>query len=363
MTRPRVVLLRGHGVTPWELRPWELLAEQYDVSVLVSDRNRFDHESLSLPASRVRSRRGMLPRGRIGDMAVLAVGDRYLGLERALGGADIVHTLELGVPWSGQPALLKERLGFRLVLTVWETIPLGEAYRYPRGRRYRRAALEAADLFLATTERARDALLLEGVPANRIEVAPPGIDVQRFAGRARAPEVVVSVGRLVWEKGHQDVLRAIAAIRRGLVPGATPGLLIVGEGPERDRLERHAHDLGVGDLVSFTSVSYDAMPELLSRAHVLVLASLPTPAWEEQFGMVLAEAMAASVPVVAADSGAIPEVVGSDGTLFRAGDWAALARVLAAPPGEVASPDRVRRFSIEAAAERLADAYARVLRE
>jgi glycosyltransferase involved in cell wall biosynthesis len=361
MTKPRVVLLRGHGVTPWELRPWQLLQDRFDVTVLVTERNRFGLEDVRLPLRRARSRRGLLPGGRFGDLAVLAIGDRYVGLEQHLRNADVVHALELGVPWSGQPALLKAGLGFKLVLTVWETIPLLDAYRYRRGRSYRQAALQATDLFLATTQRARAALLLEGVAVDRIQVAPPGIDAERFGGVTRRPDTIVSVGRLVWEKGHQDVLRALAAIRHGVVPGDAPPLLIVGDGPERARLQRHADELGIGDLVAFASVPYDEMPALLSRARMLVLASLTTPVWEEQFGMVLAEAMAAGVPVVAADSGAIAEVIGDDGVLFRAGDWIGLARALVTADPRLASADRVSSYSIEAAAERLSAAYDRLL--
>src|SRR5207248_575229 len=176
---------------------------------------------------------------------------------------------------SGQPARLKSSLGFKLVLTVWETIPLGEAYRYPRGRGYRRDALAQTDLFLAVTERARDALLLEGVEPGRIELAPPGIDVERFRAARPGAKHVLSIGRLVWEKGHQDVIRAVAALRRGLVAGDPPRVVIVGEGPERTRLDQHARELGVGDLVSFASVPYDQMPALLAEGSALVLASLP----------------------------------------------------------------------------------------
>ncbi|HVW90574.1 MAG TPA: glycosyltransferase [Gaiellaceae bacterium] len=359
MSRPRVVLLRGHGVTPWELRPWELLAGRYDIRVLVSSRNRFDLEDLGLAAERVRTTRGLLPGGRAGNLGTLAVGDRYLGLERHLRAADVVHALELGVPWSGQPAALRDALGFKLVLTVWETIPLLETYRYPRGRGYRRAALEHADLFLATTPKARDALVLEGVVPERIEISPPGIDVARFSP-GRGGDTVVSVGRLVWEKGHQDVLRALAALRRGVVPGAPPRLRIVGRGPDGDRLRRHAAELGVDDLVELSEASYAEMPGVFAQARALVLASLPLPVWEEQFGMVIAEAFAAGVPVVASDSGAIPEVVRDAGAIFPAGDWRALARLLA---GElpVPSPELAREYSIEAAADRLDRAYRRVL--
>ena len=246
-------------------------------------------------------------------------------------------------------------------MTAWETIPLLEAYRYPRGRAYRRSTLREADLFLATTPRARDALVLEGVGSERIVVSPPGIDVARFGALERRPETLVSVGRLVWEKGHQDVVRALAAIRAGVVAGETQPLLVVGSGPEEERLRRHAHELGVGDLLTVDSVPYERMPDVYARASCLVLASLPTPIWEEQFGMVLAEALAAGIPVVAAESGAIPQVLWDAAALFPPGDWVALARLLAAPPPARAAPELVQAYSNEAAAERLARAYRRVL--
>lgn len=360
MSRLRVVLLRGHGVTPWELRPWELLTDRFDIVCLVTGSNRFDTSAVGLETRPVRALRDLLPSGRAGDLAVLGPGDRYLGLERQLAGADIVHSLELGIPWSGQAAALKPKLGFRLVLTVWETIPLLGTYRYSRGRAYRERTISEVDLFLAATDRARSCLLLEGAPGERIVVSPPGIDVDRFAGVERHPEVVVSAGRLVWEKGHQDVMRALAAIRRGVVDGTAPRLLVVGSGPEESRLRRYATDLGIADLVEFAAVPYERMPELLGRASCLVLASLAVPMWEEQFGMVLAEAMAAGVPIVASSSGAIPEVVGDDADLFEPGDWLGLARLLARGPSRLASPERIARFSTEAAAGRLADAYERV---
>ena len=351
----KVVLLRGHNVNPWELRPWERLADQYDVRVLVTGSNRFDVSGLGLRREPIRALRDIVR----SDTAVKGPGDRYLGLEGALAGADIVHSAELGVWFSHQPAMLKEKLGFKLVLTVWETIPFRATYRAFRGRAYRETTIPQVDLFLAATERARDCLLLEDVPADRIEVCPPGVD---FAGTRGEPEgLVVSPGRLVWEKGHQDVLRALAALRRGLVAGEAPRLLIVGSGPEESRLRRYAEDLGVADLVELRGdVPYSEMPAVFARASCVVLASLPTPLWEEQFGMVLSEAMSAGVPVVASESGAIPEVVGDSAVLFRPGDWLGLARALAGP---LTAPDSAlaERYSTEAAAKRIAAAYDRVL--
>lgn len=80
--------------------------------------------------------------------------------------------------------------------------------------------------------------------------------------------------------------------------------------------------------------------------------------------MVLAEAMAAGAPILASTSGAIPEVLGEGAQLFAPGDWIELARLLDAgplsrPPGERVAhdPELVRRYSLEAAAERLRAAY------
>jgi glycosyltransferase involved in cell wall biosynthesis len=365
VSRPRVVVLRGHNANPWDLRPWERLLEEFDVSVLVTGSNRYDLEDLGLPVVRGRALRDRLPRGRWGDLASQGPGDRYLGLERHLAGADIVHSAELGVWFSGQPAALKEKLGFRLVLTVWETIPFRDTFRAFRGRAYRRAALDRADLFLAATERARDCLLLEGAEAARIEVSYPGVDTERFGNARRVPgdgHLVVSPGRLVWEKGHYDVIRALATFEQ------PPRLLIVGDGPERSRLLRYASELGLGNRVEIRSVPYSEMPSVFAAASCVVLGSLSVPLWEEQFGMVLAEAMAAGAPVLASSSGAIPEVVGDSAQLFAAGDWTELARLLdegplARSPGERVEHDSalLDRYSLEAASSRIRSAYRRVL--
>jgi glycosyltransferase involved in cell wall biosynthesis len=372
-----VIVLRGHQTNPWELRPWERIGDRYDVSYLSSERSWFDTSALQLTPVPTPTLRARLPRGRLGDMAVRVPGDRYLGLARRLAGADVVHSQELGYWYSMQAAKLKPRLGFRLVLTVWETLPFLDAYRNVRTRPYRREVLAAVDLFLAATERAKAGLQLEGVPAERIRVCPPGIDTDRFMPRdpgARAQDelLVLSPGRLVWEKGHQDVLRAVAALHRGIVTAPdgrtiSPRLLIVGDGPERKRLQRYAGELGIAEAVKLRSfVPYDQMPDVYAQASCMVLGSLPIWSWEEQFGMVIAEAMAAGLPLVLSSSGAIPEVGGELADYFAPGDYLGLARTLAsglldrAPPS-AALRERAAGFSVEAAGRRLVAAYDELL--
>ena len=371
--RPRVVIVRGHQTNAWHLRPWRHLADDFEVVVLHTRRNWFDTASLDLETKPVWALRDLLPPGAAGHTLSRIPGDRYLRPRRAFRGADIVHSQDLGFWYSMQAAKHKAELGYRLVLTAWETIPFLDAYRNARTRPYRRRVLAGTDLFLAATERARLALLMEGAAAARIRVCSPGVDHEELASAEARPgkgeHLIVSAGRLVWEKGHQDVLRAVAALRRGIVEGPVPRVLVVGSGPEEKRLRRYAKELGIADLVEVRSeVPYSDMPGLYRGASCLVLASLPARFWEEQFGMVLAEAIAYGLPIAAAASGAIPEVLRGQAPTFAPGDWPALARILASgalasspTPPAVYETDLVEEYSATAYAERLARAYREVL--
>jgi glycosyltransferase involved in cell wall biosynthesis len=395
----RVLIVRGQLVTPWELRPWLELDERFEVRCLITHSNRFTPPE-GLTYVDVRSLRDYLPRGRIGDLAALALGDRYLSADEAFAWADIVHAEELGYWFSADAARRRSGARFRLVQTVWETLPMLSAYRNGPARRHREAVLAATDLFLAATERAALALRLEGVPESRIVVCPPGIDSDRFAtasatgatdgtagdGAGRDDHVLLSPGRLAWEKGHQDVLRAVALLHRGIVGAGEDGprrprVQIVGAGPEADRLRAHADELGIGPSVEIGAVPYDEMPGRFGTASAMVLATqgsasmalhpadLPRAFWEEQFGMVLAEAMAAGLSIVTTTSGAVPEVLtGTSATLIAPGDWVGLAHALAdgplrRRPGERVSypAEIIERYSTAAAARRLAAAYERTL--
>jgi glycosyltransferase involved in cell wall biosynthesis len=383
-----VLIVRGHLVTPWELRPWMHLPERFDVSYLLTGSNRFQAPA-GLRSVKVRALRDMLPRGPLGELSAGVLGDRYLARDDIFAGADIVHAEELSFWFAADAARRRKKGGFRLVQTVWETLPMLRAYRNRHARIYRDDVLAHTDLFLPATERAAEGLRLEGVEPSRMLVCAPGIETERFAQKGAATpaeHTIVSPGRLVWEKGHQDVLRALAVLHRGIVtmPDGTtahPRLLIVGSGPEASRLREHADELGIGRFVEIRGVPYDEMPAVFASASAMVLASqasaagalhpfdVPHAFWEEQFGLVLAEAMAAGLAILASSSGAIPEVLaGTRATLFRAGDWMEIARALAAgpltrpPASRVEYPrEVVQRYSTDAAAARLADAYDRVL--
>jgi glycosyltransferase involved in cell wall biosynthesis len=390
VNRPaRILIARGYQVTPWELRPWEHLPkDRFEVGYLRLARNWFDDSGLSLRSFPVKAVSAYLPKGRIGTLTTGLTGDRYVDADDAFAWADVVHAAELSYWFAADAGRRKPQNRYKLALTVWETIPFLDVYRNRNARGYRRETLAATDLFLPATERARQALLLEGVEPERTEVVYPGIDVDRFASAPRpdpppTEHVVVSPGRLVWEKGHQDVMRALAALRRGLVEGADkPGfrLLIVGTGPEEARLRRYGEELGIADAVEFRAVPYEEMPSVFASASSMVLASIATASggyflgdiprffWEEQFGLVLAEAMATGLPIIASQSGAIPEVCGDEAAFFLPGDWLGLARRLAEgplsqPPGAGSkTPSRfAERYSTRVTADHLAEVYERLL--
>lgn len=174
--------------------------------------------------------------------------------------------------------------------------------------------------------------------------------------------LITSVGRLSHEKGHADLVRAFRRLLERRPPNRCR-LLLVGDGGERAALMSQASDLG--DRVVFTGHVPDPWP-YFCIANLFVL-----PSHTEGSPLVLFEAMAAALPIIATAVGGIPEVVadGRDALLVPPADVDCLARALstlvddaarAAALGQAAQ-DSLRRFSPQAYAERLFDIYRNVM--
>ncbi|MCX6117805.1 MAG: glycosyltransferase family 4 protein [Proteobacteria bacterium] len=130
-------------------------------------------------------------------------------------------------------------------------------------------------------------------------------------------------GRLVPEKGIDLLLKAIP-----LITTEHPEVkcIIVGDGPEANKLRELCRTLAIEDRVSFIrEVPSTEVPRYLQAVDVLCLPSLTKPNWKEQFGRILAEAMTAGTVVVGSNSGEIPRVIGKCGLIFAEGDEKALA--------------------------------------
>lgn len=156
--------------------------------------------------------------------------------------------------------------------------------------------------------------------------------------------LVVTVGRLVEQKGHAVLLDAFGRLLESR-PAAR--LRIVGDGELRDALAARARELGIDGRVEFTGTVHPTLG-VLRDADLFVFPSL----WEPQ-GLAVLEAFAAGVPVIASRTGGIVDMVedGSTGLLVEPGDAAGLA---AAMNGLLADPARVRTL-VDAARERVRD--------
>ena len=159
---------------------------------------------------------------------------------------------------------------------------------------------------------ARD-LQSKGIPRERVVVrhnmvlpfAPslPNKTVELHKGWEIAPDAVIllSVGRLSAEKGHADLIEAIDQLHKARL-GQTFHLLIVGEGPERNVIQRKIDQLGLRDIVTLTGQQHDMGP-YYTMADIVVL-----PSHSEGSPNVLLEAMAAGISTVATNVGGVPEI-------------------------------------------------------
>jgi glycosyltransferase involved in cell wall biosynthesis len=230
--------------------------------------------------------------------------------------------------------------------------------------RLTRSFANAADAVIVPTQAMELRLREFGVSA-RIAVVPSAIDVERFAAGRRSVAVrellgahddaplALVVARLGREKNLEHAIDALAHAR-----GVR--MAIVGDGPHRAALEARAASRGVAARVRFAgTLAPAALPDIYASSDAFVFPSVT-----ETQGLVLAEALAAGLPIVAVDVPATREVLAARGRLVAA-DPAALAMGLEAalragrdPAGAV---EARARFGSELATRRVIDLYAELL--
>lgn len=349
--KKRIALVRGPSLNSWDMQNFVPLKDSYDFVAVSSYLPDYRLSEREFPEMKLFSW-GQLLRARVLRKALRSfIGDYHdlQGFARALKGFDIVHTVEPQYYFSYQAARVKRSLGFKLVLTVWENIPF--LYNNRPMRRNRQTVFREADLILAVSERTKEALILEGAPANRIRVQPPGIDTERFRPMNKNAEllkrfgcteddfIILMISRLIPQKGLYDLLFAYKRLAEKSGRKRKTKLLVGGSGPEQKRFEEMTRELGIRENVRLIgSFPYQLMPEIHGLADVLALPSQPTPVWQEQFGYVLLESMACGKPVISTMSGSIPEVVGDAGMLVAPNDFVSLSNALE----EVMENDMVR---------------------
>ena len=233
---------------------------------------------------------------------------------------DAVHVM--GGPGG---VIIPRRLGVPVVYTAHHTYRQAYSLRSPRrvlspleGRSYR-----LARRVLAVSPSTAAAVLRLGVAPRRVEVLPPGIEVERFdrGEGARDPRALLFVGRLEAEKRPLDAVAVMAELAR-----RHPGVhgAVIGRG-RLDAQVRSAAALAPAGAVEVRgAVSEEELERAYAEAAVLLV-----PSSYEGLGLVALEAMAAGVAVVAYDVGGLRDAVAGRGRLVADGDRDAMARACA----------------------------------
>ena len=197
------------------------------------------------------------------------------------------------------------------------------------------ACLRRAERIIALTDVTADRL---GDLRRHTVTIPSGVDAQSFDGsHTRLLEniprpIVLYLGRLALQKDVPTLIRAFGAMT------VAASLVVIGDGPDRPRVDRAIAQLPTGRRLKVHRLGFRPhaeVPGLLAAADVLVLPSI-----YEEMGSVLAEALHAGLPVVATRVGGIPTIVedGTTGVLVPPSDPGALARAIS---GLLAQPDRL----------------------
>lgn len=289
------------------------------------------------------ARRWLLSRG---------IAERRRAVEATLAGTrpDVVHAhfAEEGV--AAWPAAAHARVPLLVTFYGYDATEL------PRHMGWRvriRRLFREATLVLAEGPHLRDRLEALGCPASRLRVQPIPVRLERF--RYREPEparepVILQVCRFVPKKGVDLTLRAFALA----APGTRARLRLIGDGPERGRLEVLARELGIGDRVEFLGMrSHEEYARELARADLFVQPSRYAESGDGEGGAptTLLEAQAVGLPVVATTHADIPFVTHPEGALLAAEeDVRGVARHLAhllSHPEEWSARARIGRQHVE----------------
>lgn len=235
----------------------------------------------------------------------LTLEDAVIGLSDRLRGFDVVMAFETYRASTYQTCQVHRSV----VVKVTENIPHNPPqvpYRWLKN-----AVRRSSARFACVSETAREAMLVEDFPDERISIIPDGVDTDVFRPLDSSPGgdgsfCIGFAGKMDDAHGFRLLLETFARLAaevpvRLAVAGDGPFLLGMREFAERQGLEDHVEYVG--------KLPYRRMPEFLASVDVLCIPCRDLPGWKPQFGVVNLEAMACGKPIVATHIGATPEIV------------------------------------------------------
>lgn len=283
-------------------------------------------------------------------------------------GAQVMH-VHAGISWEGHGLAAAGREAGIPAIVRTEHLPYTlRALKNPLLEHSYASAAQAIDRIICVCEAARRTFRMSGLPSSRFAVVHNGIDPRparrqrdavREALRVGDAPLVLTVARLTEQKSHVTLIDAMPAV---LASHPDTRFLWVGTGPLEGMLRAHAQALGITQHLHFLG-RRDDVPDLLGAADVFCL-----PSYFEGHPLVVLEAMAAGLPVVAARSLGITEAVRNEvtGLLFPFAHSALLAhalgsllgdRALARQLGEAGRAEVRQRFSAARMARETLEVY------
>lgn len=375
----KIAIIRGDFANPWELQNFAGLAARHEVVLFTGYRPiaaipsniGFEHRKLFSP---VDLNFGKISRYRMALLNRVFVDAHLLcGLETALKGFDIAHCAETYYSYT-QQCLNAKKLGYvkKVVSTVWENIPFNNE-SIPYKKNFKKRSLSEVDLFLAVTNGAREALLKEGADVKKIKLLYPGVDLSTFRPtktsrfrtyRKNSNVRILFVGRLVVEKGTLDLLEIYHQL---VVKNLTVELFIAGSGPLKNKILEYTSKHQLENVFLLGEVQYSDMPMLYSFCDILVHPVRGSKTWHEQFGMVLVEAMACGLPVVALPNGSVAEIVDGGGEVVAPGNLPSVLKKLIVDNGERKRLSKLalrlagKRYDAQLFSHKIEDFYSTIL--
>ena len=250
------------------------------------------------------------------------------------GGFDVIHAHDWLVTYAAKS--LKNAYDIPIVATIHATEAGRNSGIHDETQRYINdtewlLTYEATEVIENSNYMKNEIQRLFGLPFDKINVIPNGINLSNFTGIERDydfrrqyamdnEKIILYVGRLVYEKGVQHL---IAAMPKILSNYNDAKLIIAGRGGMMDELRAEASNLGLNDKIYFTGyLNSKQVQKMYKCADVAVF-----PSTYEPFGIVALEAMLAGVPTVVSDVGGLDEIVthGVDGMKSYAGNANSIA--------------------------------------
>jgi len=243
-------------------------------------------------------------------------------------------------------------------LLLWSESNAADKPRYNAVEFLKKRFARMCRAHVAAGATSRDYLLQLGASSHSVFIAPDAVDLTMYAASAakardRASELraehalperyFLCVGRLVEEKGIFDLLAAYASLEEKA--RSRIGLVFVGEGSAREELQRRASDIHPGEIKFCGWVHRERISEFYALADALIF-----PTHSDPWGLVVNEAMACSLPIVASDvAGCVADLVrpSKNGFTFRPRDIAALGEIMRALAVQPALRYRMGAQSLE----------------